>query len=102
VLLTEASWGLETRRRMVVDNDRAAGRAAFTEEAAAGVVGVLGWCRSAPEAPVEVAEGSGRRGAHRRRAISAAVDLPAAVLRGKFGPRNGPRSRMKGSGAPGW
>jgi hypothetical protein len=25
VLLTEASWGPETRRRMVVDDDRAAG-----------------------------------------------------------------------------
>jgi hypothetical protein len=49
-----------------------------------------------------IPEGSGRRGAHRRRAISAVVDLPAAVFREKFGPGNGPRSRVKGAGAPGW
>jgi hypothetical protein len=77
-------------------------RAALAEEGAAGVAGVLGWCRSAPGTPVEVAEGSRGREAHRRRAISVAVVLPVAVLRGKFGPRNGPRSRVKGSGAPGW
>jgi hypothetical protein len=43
VLLTEASWGPETRRRMVVDDGRAAGRAALAEAGAAGVAGSSGW-----------------------------------------------------------
>jgi hypothetical protein len=102
VRLTEGLWGPGLRRREEDDDVWRRKGSALAEEAAAGVAGVLGWCRSAPGTPVEVAEGSGRRGAHRRRAISAAVDLPAAVLRGKFRPRNGPKSRVKGAGAPGW
>jgi hypothetical protein len=60
------------------------GQAALTEGGAAGVAGVLGWCRSTPGTPVEVVEGSRGREAHRRRAISVAVVLPVAVLRGKI------------------
>jgi hypothetical protein len=76
VRLTEELWRPGLRRREEGDDDRRWRGRALAEEGAAGVVGNLGWCGSAPGTPVEVPEGSGRRGAHRRRVISAAVDLP--------------------------
>jgi hypothetical protein len=54
VLLTEASWGPETRRRMVVDDGRAAGRAALAEAGAAGTLVAPGHRSPSRGSPVEV------------------------------------------------
>jgi hypothetical protein len=89
------------QRNGEVDDGRRKKRGGARGQAAAERLG-LPWPHGlVGEDPAEVAEGSWRCGAHRRRGISAAEDLPAAELRVKFGPRNGPRSRVKGSGAPG-
>jgi hypothetical protein len=61
------------------------GRAALAEEGAAGVAEVLGWGRSTPGTPVEVAEGSRGREDHRRRVISVAGGLTV----GGFGSNSG-------------
>jgi hypothetical protein len=65
VLLTEASWGPETRRRMVVDDGRAAGRAALAEAGAATLRG----------GPAEVQRESAGPERHRRRRIGTAERL---------------------------
>jgi hypothetical protein len=75
VLLTEASWGPETRRRMVVDDGRAAGRAALAEAGAAGVAGSSGWRETLREGPAEVQRESAGPERHRRRRIGTAERL---------------------------